>query len=384
MDDVIVIGAGPAGTTAAWRLAERGMKVRIIEAESLPRVKPCGGALTHRILPLLPPGYEHQIKDRAFLWTFQGRGERGATISTTEPYCYMVERQFFDYWLSQEAVRRGAELHTNEPVSRIVKTREGYQVETASGLYRTLYLVGADGAKGVTAKNLGLNRPIRGAAIEAEIRVTDGQYNEWKNRVEIDVTRYPWGYAWIIPRYPILNVGVGSFRSRGLNLKSLFEQYFREKMGPLDNITPLAHPLPYRERWSPIAEARALLVGDAAGLMDPFSAEGIYSAIRTGHMAAEAIVQEQPGRRAGDIYTDQVKKSFWPNIKWARRMARLFYPWAGFWADVFTGNADLLNHYLLVAQGRSNYFSLVGQTEKVLLSRMKGRLVRGRNHFFSP
>lgn len=379
-DDVIVVGAGPAGATAARVLAERGHAVRLIDAQRFPRIKPCGGALTDRALGYLPQGYGDYIKTQGRRWTFKGRQLNAVTVERTRPYCHMVERQHFDQWLVHEAVRAGATFIDGQTVTTVDENTEQVVLRAGAQTYHASYLVAADGAKGVVARSLGWARPRHGAAIEVEVVVDQSTYRQWDERVEIDVSQFPWGYAWVIPRFPILNIGVGSFRAGGFPLKSSFLSYVAHVLGhPLDdNAKIMAHPLPYR--WNlprHFHTHRTVFVGDAAGLMDAFSAEGIYSALWSGTLAAQTIdntIRHADSEGLSD-YSLRVRREMWDNLGPAVRMGRLFYPLAGFWSNFFAQNQQLLHDYLDVAQGQKDYLTLLRHTEKALLSnvRLRGR-----------
>lgn len=364
---VVVIGAGPAGTTAARLLAESGVSVLLLERSSLPRVKPCGGALTHRALPLLPAGYEAQLKSHPTQWTFRGRRNEPVTVFRDSPYCHIVERQYFDQFLAEAAFHAGAEIHDGEAVTGIGQARTGVVIKTRHEHYEADYVVAADGAKGMTAKSVGFHRPQHGAAIETEVAVDDALAVRYADRVEISIGRYPWGYAWVIPRGEVLNVGVGSFRPQAFPLKQRFFEFAREVLGDRP-VVPLAHPLPYRLRYTAPLKANILFAGDAAGYMDAFSAEGIYSALRSGHLAAESICDAMNGFAPLERYNQRLYQEFWPSLKSAVKMGLLFYPLAGFWSDFFTKNPSLLSDYLDVAMGRIPYHVLQRNTERALLA----------------
>ena len=362
----IVAGAGPAGAAAAGRLADSGLSVLVIEKESLPRVKPCGGALTARALPLLSDRARTLVRGSAVHWTFSGPAG-AATLTRSEPYCYLVERQHFDAQLAEEASDAGAIVHDGESVRTIARDSGGVTVTTSRGRYTADVLIAADGAHGVSARQAGFSRPRLGAAIEAEVPADPELRKRYAARVEIHVGTYPWGYAWVIPRDDILNIGVGSFRPRLMPLKERFFAFARAIAGDA-SIHPLAHPLPYRLMYSPPVRGRVLAVGDAAGLMDAFSAEGIYSALVTGRMAAEAVIAHAEHGAPLEMYDQMVHRDFWPSLRAAQKMGLLFYPMAGFWARFFVGHHQLLSDYLDVAQGRIPYAVLWLQNETTLIA----------------
>ncbi len=361
-----VIGAGPAGTTAARLLAEAGISVILLEKAQMPRVKPCGGALTHRALGLLPAGYETYLKSHPTDWTFQGRHGQAVTVSRLTPYCHVVERQFFDLFLAEAAERAGADVHDQEEVHQISIGPQGATLDTTHDQYSARYVVAADGAHGVAARAMRLPRPLHGAAIEAEIPVDSVLADRYHDRVEIHVGSYPWGYAWVIPRQDVLNIGVGSFRPHSFPLKRRFFEFVEQIAGPTD-VRPLAHPLPYRLRFVDPVAGPVLFAGDAAGYMDSFSAEGIYSALKSGELAAQAIVRAAQSGQSVSQYSTALYDEFWPSLKSAVKMGLLFYPLAGYWSDVFTQSQDLLSDYLEVAMGTLPYKDLRRHTELLLL-----------------
>ncbi|WP_278281299.1 geranylgeranyl reductase family protein [Sulfobacillus thermosulfidooxidans] len=371
MEDVIIIGAGPAGSTAARLLAQSGKQVLVLEQATFPRKKPCGGAITSRAVPLLPDQFMNHVLSSPTAWTF--RGKKGSrTLKTSKPFCYTVDRSQFDHWLAQEAQKAGAQVMFNTPVTALAFDGEQYIVKTSHRYYYSRYLIGADGAKGVTAKYLGLTRPHNGAAVETEIPFPSSLLDHSKDLVEIDVSRYPWGYAWIIPHGSIANIGVGSFKASKLpSLKGLLQDYIMASFpgaSALDTIW--AHPLPYRVHFSSLAIDHAVLVGDAAGLMDSFSAEGIFSALYSAHIASEAINIAYQHHSGTESYNARIREDFWTHLRPAIKMSHLFYPLAGFWTEWFLHHTELLEEYLALTQGESTYDQLLAKTQATLLAKL--------------
>ncbi|PSR22629.1 MAG: geranylgeranyl reductase [Sulfobacillus acidophilus] len=364
---VAVIGAGPAGSTAARHLAQSGLSVLLLEKALMPRVKPCGGALTHRALTLLPSGAESFLQEHPHSWTFQSRTAPAVTIARDQPYCHIVERQHFDRFLAQAARHAGAEVHEGEALTSLRIQDDRVHLVTTSGHYQADWVVAADGAPSLTAKLAGFPRPRQGAAIETEVAVSAHEFARYQGRVEIHLGQYPWGYAWVIPRAGILNLGVGSFRPNSFALKQEFYAFVEHIVGHRP-IQALGHALPYRISFQPPVRDRILFVGDAAGYMDAFSAEGIYSALRSGLLAAQSIVEQKCQPTASAAYARRFHAEFWPSLKAAIKMSLLFYPLVGFWSDFFARNQTLLADYLDVASGHIPYQVLQRHTERALLA----------------
>ena len=336
----------------------------------MPRVKPCGGALTHRALALLPDGYDAYLKSHPTHWTFQGRRGPAVTVQRPSPYCHVVERQFFDLFLTEAAERAGAVVHDQEEVQDIRIGMHGATLVTGHDQYAARYVVACDGAHGIAARALHFPRPLHGAAIEAEVPADSVLASRYRDRVEIHVGSYPWGYAWVIPRADILNVGVGSFRPNTFPLKRRFFEFVEETTGQTD-VRPLAHPLPYRLRFVAPVTGPVLFSGDAAGYMDAFSADGIYSALRSGQLAAQAVVSAVHKGHALRQYSTALHDEFWPSLKSAIKMGLLFYPLAGYWSEVFAQSQELLSDYLDGALGALPYQDLRRHTERLLFKNPK-------------
>jgi flavin-dependent dehydrogenase len=209
--------------------------------------------------------------------------------------------------------------------------------------------------------------------VEVEIPVSDAVYAKWRESVLINTADYPWGYAWVIPRYPVLNIGVGSFHANRLRLQPLLREWVAAKLGPDAGRghAMLAHPLPYRYQPARLAKERALLVGDAAGLMDALSAEGIYSALYSASLAAQTVIAQSPHDASLEIYDHRLQRELWPGLKAAAKLALMFYPLPGMWSKIFLANPNLIEQYLKVAQGQAPYSSLLVQGQRTLLRRLR-------------
>lgn len=348
--DVIVVGAGPAGCSAAEACARAGMRTALIERHHLPRHKTCGGGMPMVIGEILhglvPEAFvEATVTHMRHTWCFDD--PYLAPINPPEAdrqlALWMVQRSVFDYALAQRAASAGAHLMDGAPV-RTIERENGrlvihIQSPTARAHTRITadYLIGADGANGITARASGLHtQRLVAIAVEAEIP------HDWRcvshphlqpHVMHLEYGMVDRGYAWIFPKADHLNVGAGMFhpsrRSAGIPVAKLRDVVCRylSSLGVScreGEIQWHAHPLPLwsgRRRLN-TRDGRVLLVGDAACLINPLFGDGILNAIKSGLIAAHSIVSGQAHR-----YTQAINAEFAANLDAAYKLAHFFYTW---------------------------------------------------------
>jgi flavin-dependent dehydrogenase len=178
------------------------------------------------------------------------------------------------------------------------------QVETQDGrLYAASYLIGADGANSVVARALGLrHRRTLAAAVEAEVPVTPEVMRRFAQRMVFIFGEIHYGYLWIFPKQDHLTIGIGALHPKPGELQQVLKEVASRYGISLDD-TPLhGHPIPIYTRREPVSSTRTLLVGDAAGIADPLSGEGIRFAIKSGRLAAESILSGHPESYPKDLH----------------------------------------------------------------------------------
>jgi geranylgeranyl reductase family protein len=350
--DVIVIGSGPAGSVAAARTAEAGMKTLLLEKKTLPRHKTCGGGMPMLIANMIPglsqdAVAEATVRYMRHTWKFEQPclAPMNSSECTLETSLWMVRRSVFDYELACRAVSSGAELKDNLSVRSIEEDESGVMVcaETDNNgsafTARARYLVGADGANGISLRASGLNTN-REIAIAMETEVpydwSGGSVELRRDVIHLEYGAVPHGYAWIFPKSDHLNVGAGIFlpahknthpdsniRETCLNAMEGYLLSLGLKQG-LKRSTIHAHPLPlWSGRHSVCSSGgRMLLAGDAAGLVNPIFGDGILHAVISGKMAAESLIDDDPAS-----YNRKVDDHFGANFDAARKLARFFYQW---------------------------------------------------------
>lgn len=299
--DVIVVGGGPAGATAARMLGGTGRRVLLLERESLPRYKPCGGGLGPKTLARLPFPIEDLPHVRLERIEFRLRGDSPVTwdLPAEFPF-YMVMRADFDHRLVLAASEAGAEVRTGEAVRSVRWAGDRFMIETDHGRYDALYVVGADGASSVVRHSLGVEpRQERGVALECEVEVPDRVYAPYARTAVFDVEAAPDGYGWIFPKATHLSVGLGSMKPARLPLRPLLQQFIlRYGLATAEaagSLTVHAHPLPVATEGERAHWGNALLVGDAVGVADGFGGEGICYSMASGELAAGVVTRALEG-----------------------------------------------------------------------------------------
>jgi geranylgeranyl reductase family protein len=326
MYDCIVVGAGPAGGTAAYHLAKRGRSVLILEKESLPRYKPCGGGVSPAIAEWFDFDFSPAISLRVdtIRYTWKMDDIVNAKLDTPEPI-WMVRRDIFDHFLVQQAQKQGAELRDGTEVLGIEFKSDRWQVNTAQGPLEARYLIAADGAKGPMAKWLGFKERKRrmGAALEAEAltEIKDAHTAHF----EFGMVKN--GYIWNFPKADGYSIGIGTFRGgEPQNLREIVTEYATLFGVNFKEIKQYGHPLCLWDGDQKLHTQNALLAGEAACVVDPFTAEGIRPSIFSGLKASEAIDLALSGNQlALENYTQVICQEWGSDMVWAQRLAGIFY-----------------------------------------------------------
>jgi geranylgeranyl reductase family protein len=291
--DAIVVGAGPAGSTAAFRLATDGASVLVLDRQRFPRDKPCGGGVTIRAARLLPFAVDpvvERVVDRIGV-TMGHHGPRCDVVAQA-PLVLMTQRRRLDHFLIEQAIAAGAQFRDAARVRGIDIAADGVVVHTDHGTVAAEVLVGADGANGVTRRALGAPEPSYAVALEGNLPRGGADFDDatYDTAALLEFDTVPGGYGWIFPKGDHCNFGVGGYLDEGPRLREHLAELCAAHGIAIDDLEHLrGHRLPIRRTGAPVATPRALLVGDAAGLVDPFSGDGIYEAVLSSKIAAETI-----------------------------------------------------------------------------------------------
>ena len=351
MYDCIVVGAGPAGGSAAYHLAKRGRSILVIEKEALPRYKPCGGGVSPQVAQWFDfdfsPAVSLKVNEIRYTWKMGDPVE--AMLENVEPI-WMVRRDVFDHFLIQQAQQQGAELKDGLAATGIEFQGDRWQVNTANGALSARYLIAADGTKGPMANWLGFKARKRrlAGALEAEALVQNGS-----QMIHFDFGMVKNGYIWNFPKADGYSIGIGTFRGgEPQDFKKILTEYANSFNGE-----------------QTLHTQNAILAGEAACIVDPFTAEGIRPSIFSGVKAAEAIDQALSGNsNALEQYSEIINKEWGEEMMWAQRLAQVFYRVPGVGYKLGIKRPSATDRMAQILSGQLRYSDVANRALKRLSS----------------
>jgi geranylgeranyl reductase family protein len=336
--DVTIVGAGPAGSTTAKFLAEKGFKTLLLDKEKFPRDKPCGGGIPIRVLQRFP-----YVENDTIIEAYTSSGtiyspslHHNITIHKEAPIIATILRKKFDFELVRFAKDAGAVFQDKSLVSSVNLSNESAQVITNQGTtIDSEILVGADGVSSPIAKHFGLRKAGTGKGIcilqefEVDEQIMDQYFKKTRHCYIHSRFKTVAGYGWVFPKKRHVNIGFGIIQQektsqQKLNLLQCYQEYLallkeqdlipnNLKEEPVKGGELLTHPL------EKTYLNRLLLVGDAAGFINPLSGEGIYYAMVSGQIAAEviseALEKRQPTEDVLAQYQTRWQKDFGCDIE---------------------------------------------------------------------
>lgn len=371
MYDVIVVGAGPAGASTAYHLAKQGHSVLMVEKDALPRYKPCSGAVSPSVAEYFDFDFAPAIARtmRRVRYTYK-LGDPVEAELATDPI-WMVKREVFDQFLVQQAQQLGAQLKDGTAVTAIANQGDYWQVSTTAGTLEAAYLVAADGATGPMAKWLGFPDVALRTASVLEVPASVG--DDCAINFEFGLVKQ--GCAWNFPKVEGYSMGVATFLGQApTDYRKVLAKYSQSFGVSPDAGTVYSHPLKLWDGNHPLHTHRAVLVGEAAAIVDPLSAEGIRPGMVSGVRAAEALHAALIGEvDALANYTATMHSTWGEDMPWAKRIAGLFFRVPGIGYRVGIKRPTATQRLGQILAGEVRYADIAGRVMK----RMSGGLLSG-------
>lgn len=326
MFDVIIIGAGPAGTAAAFDLLSNGLKVLLLDKYEFPRKKACAGGITPKGYHLFRYDISSVVKRECRTVRICPPSGRPFDIKENVPLCYMTQREELDLLSLNRVIEKGGDFRVIKKINSITETSFSVAVDTDSGRFKAAYLVGADGANSLVRRTFSNHSFCqKSMAIEADVKLDRAD----RYQMEFDFSLSLNGYYWIFPKDEHINIGIYSVDPVvRLRTKDLFA-YARKKRLPGRLEAIKGYPIGtggYNYRPD---SHRILLAGDAAGMSERLFGEGIFFAVKSGQQAALSIIDgEANSLSVRDLYLSHLKE-IQADLKMYYAASRCLYRYPG-------------------------------------------------------
>ena len=328
--DVAIIGAG-RGLAAAHAAATAGARAIVLERAEHPRYKTCGGGMIGASIAAASCNIEVPARDHIRAVTVTLDGRRSFTREDRDPLLAMVTRAEFDDALRRAAVAAGATVQQRSPVRGISQDDGSACARLADGTgVRARVLIGADGSSGVCARHVGVRYEQVDLGLELEIAVPPPVAGQWRERVLLDWGPIPGSYGWVFPKGDRLTVGVIASRGQGERTRRYLRDFTaRLGLASFGAEQDSGHLTRCRGDGSPVRRGRVLAAGDAAGLLEPWTREGISFALRSGTLAgatAAEAASADPGQlgQALGAYEAALTEELIPEMAAGRRLLAAF------------------------------------------------------------
>lgn len=367
-----IVGGGPAGGAAALALSGHGLRVAVIEKAVPPRYKTCGGGVLWRARRRLPLELGDAVDRECQVAELIHHDPPLRLLCRREqPIVTMVMRDRFDHRILAAATAdSGVELLAGTTVENLTRDAEGIRLLTTAGEFRARYVIAADGVNSVIARKTGAPE-LRGIvpAFESEVTLPADAAAPFLGAARFDFGLVPAGYGWVFPKRNHLSIGVGTTRRGAANLPEAYRKYLHALgIGTVLREERHGFMIPCRPRAQLFDSPRILFAGDAAGLADPVTAEGITAGIVSGQLAAAAILAG--GRDEANVrrrYADALEQELLRDLKVARWLAWLLYQRPRWCAALLSRYGGGLSELMTqIVTGETTYRAAVGRPRHYL------------------
>lgn len=326
---VAIIGSGPSGASTAFYLGKKGISTVIIEKETLPRYKTCGGGFVNRGRKDMPFDISKVIEREFFTVDTYFNFKNHYQSKKDEPIITMIMRDAFDHLITKKAKELGVTLLENHKLTAIDFNGKKAILKTSQANVSANFVIAADGVLSPTAKMAGWKEDTRNLipALEYEVEVSPEDFKRLSKNVRFDIDAVPYGYAWSFPKKNHLSLGVLTTKKRKINLKEYYRKYLKT-LGIKNIIKEDAHgfQIPIAPRTDGFVKQNVFLIGDAAGFADPITAEGISNAILSGKYVAEAIIESNLDKGLAEIkYLEKLNIKLLKELQSGVTLSKFFY-----------------------------------------------------------
>jgi geranylgeranyl reductase family protein len=377
-----VIGGGPAGASAARRLAQRGASVILFERQKMPRPKPCGGAVSERAMAHLGFDVPASLVDAEIFGARVHFGGACAEARLDGRLAILVTRSRFDHFLLQKAQECGARVVWADVKS--VEPRPGeVALATSEGRFTVGGAIICEGANRRLSRAVhGLDGPgEHGFCLEADVPVArPDPHADLGDVIEIHFGLVGRGYGWLFHHGSYYSIGVGGMGSRFGDPLGTLRRFAAAQGVDTDGIRPRGCYIPCGGIRRTLCADRLILAGDAAGWVDPFLGEGLAYAIRSGQLAAEAALEASArgdlSRRGLAAYGRLCRREFGRDLESALTLSRVAYRWPGLFIRALASREHVLRNYLRVEAGQWTYrrflLWLLGRAPRLWIQSRRG------------
>lgn len=319
MKRVAVLGGGPAGAVAAHQLAQAGIETFILD-EKLAWEKPCGGGITYKAYQQYPFLIHNDTPKRIVTRSVLATPTVGAAEMTMREPMLIYSRQDLNQMLLNRAAAAGARIERTR-VLDATRQDQRWRLRTRDGELDADYCIVATGAR----------NPLRnlGTVLQQNDTMLALGYYVPGTQPHVDVQFYPQfeGYIWVFPRADHMSVGIGGKGESAQSLRARLESYMREKQIDYTGAKFYSHLLPSlsTSSWKSnrVAGDGWMAVGDAAGLVDPITGEGLYYAVRSADLATKSLIEDRhPATALASAYRHEIWQDFGADLEFGAHLAR--------------------------------------------------------------
>lgn len=360
MYDLIIIGGGPAGSSAARIAGRHNINTLLIEKENFPRYKPCGGALSAQAMSYLDFDIPEDIFEKN---VFGARVHfKNQLVEQRKEYriARIITRSVFDMYLLQKAEEMNVKVCCSEKVLNIIEDNDHVDVISNKNTYQAKFVIIAEGSSGILKNKIRKKDNKNEFAVAAVTEIAAGNQEIDKyiyDLVDIHFGVANQGYGWIFPHEKYFSVGIGGIaRDISEPKKVLAEFLINNGFNKFNASDFKVHIIPAGGVKRRLCGKRTILVGDSGGHVDSFYGEGIAYAIRSGQIAAN-VINENLNNIEADLhaYEDQCEKEFGDNLKYSLILSRLMHKFPNIFLKIFTSHNAILDKYLEVPAMKTTY-----------------------------